>query len=464
MYFLNCIKSYLFKLPAFVIITCLFLTACNGKKNNARFTDKEKGVRIAKEGEQFYLIRNGEPYFIKGAGAFTHFPMLKAFGGNSIRVWDTKDAGRILDQAHELGLTVCLGIWMTREKEGFNYDNKAAVEEQFRHIKREVLKYKDHPALLMWNVGNEMNAGSTNMRMWDAVNQVAEMIHEVDPYHPTSTTLMNVPLREVDVIQQRCPAIDILSVNTYGGVASIPKKVRQSSWEGPYIISEYGAMGYWESPQTPWNEPYEQTSSQKASFIRSKYQDFILEDTDRCLGSYVFLWGQKQEKTHTWFSLLSQKGEKTEAVDVLHYLWQGKWPANRAPMVLEIQLDKKNDILNTRVEANSLHTASIQLYDPEGDSLRYHWEMLPEVEVQDGAVDRLRKPDPVKGAIVASDGASVQWRAPQEPGSYRLFVQVSDGNENIATANFPLLVEPPREEKIRIGSLQEESFRGSFVH
>lgn len=444
----------MFRAPLFLLIlSLLFAAACNKNNTNTKGIDKTQGVYVVKKNQQYQLIRNGEPYFIEGAGGFTHFGKLKAFGGNSIRVWDTKDAGRILDQAHELGLTVCLGIWMTREKEGFDYDDKAAVKEQFTHIKREVLKYKDHPALLMWNVGNEMNAGATNMRMWDAVNQVAEMIHEVDPYHPTSTTVMNVPLREVDIIRKRCPAIDILSVNTYGGVTSIPKKVRQSGWDGPYIVSEYGAMGYWESPKTAWEEPYEQTSSQKASFIRNKYEDFIMGDSSLCMGSYVFLWGQKQEKTHTWFSLFSEKGEKTEAVDVLHYLWQGKWPANRAPMVLEIQLDKKNDILKTQVEANSLHTASVTLYDPEGDSLRYHWEMLTEVEVNDGAVDRIRKPDPVEGVILASDGPSVQWKAPAAPGSYRLFVQVSDGNDNIATANFPLKVEAPRQERIRFGSL-----------
>ena len=193
MYFLNCIQTCLFRFSLFPFLFYLLLSGCMQKEAETSSADDQQGVRVIKKEGQYYLIRNGAPYFIKGAGGFTNFEMLKDFGGNSVRVWDTKDAGRILDKAHELGLTVCLGIWMTREKEGFNYDDKKAVEEQFRHIKREVLKYKDHPALLMWNVGNEMNAGSTNMRMWDAVNQVAEMSHEVDPDHPTTTTVMNVP-------------------------------------------------------------------------------------------------------------------------------------------------------------------------------------------------------------------------------------------------------------------------------
>ena len=456
MYFINYILTQVFRLLFFTIPFSLLLLSCNNKRNSLPDENQQGAVWVAKDGASYTLIRNGKPYFIKGAGGFSHYDMLKAYGGNSIRVWDTKDAGRILDEAQELGLTVSLGIWMTREKEGFNYDDKAAVEEQLRFIKRDVLKYKDHPALLLWNVGNEMNAGSTNMRMWDAVNQVAEMIHEIDPYHPTSTTVMNVPLRAVDVISQRCPAIDILSVNTYGGVSSIPKKIRQSGWKGPYIISEFGAMGYWESPETPWSQPYEQTSSQKASFIREKYGDFILRDSSHCFGSYAFLWGQKQEKTHTWFSLFSADGKKTEAVDVLSYMWKGKWPANRAPMVLEIQLDKKTDILNTRVKPHSLHTASIQLHDPEGDSLSYHWELLPEIEVNDGAVDRLRRPATIEGIILASDGPNVQWKAPAEPGSYRLFVTASDGN-SIATANFPLQVSQPAPGNLRMGSLLQDS-------
>lgn len=419
---------------------CFFLCFCSRQDRPEKWKASGHNVEVVKNGEEFQLLRYGKPYFIKGAGAYANFEELKKYGGNSIRVWDTNDAGRILDKAQELGLTVSLGIWMTREKEGFKYDDKRAVEMQFNHIKHQVEKYKDHPALLMWIVGNEMNKGSTNVRMWDAINEVAKMIHEIDPNHPTSTALMDVPFREISFIKSRCPHLDILSINTYGGVASLPKEIEKSDWDGPYILSEFGAKGYWEVPKTSWDEPMEQNSSKKAAFIKEKYENFIIKDSDRCLGSYVFLWGQKQEKTHTWFSLFSEKGEKTEAVDVLTYLWTGSWPQNRAPKAGSLKIMEEPDSLNILVRPGSILTAKMEAFDPEGDSLQYQWEVLPEIEIKDGAVDRIGKPKPVEGSILSVEGAMARFKAPAKEGPYRLFVYARDGHNSMATANIPFYV------------------------
>lgn len=422
------------------LFICFFLTICSCQENPEKWKANGRTVEVVKDGEGFQLLRHGKPYFIKGAGALAHLEKIKEYGGNSVRVWDTNDAGRILDKAHELGLTVSLGIWMTREREGFDYDDKRAVEKQYERIKREVLKYKDHPALLMWIIGNEMNKSSINVRMWDAVNDVAKMIHELDPEHPTSTAVMNVPFRVIRFIKSRCPHIDILSINTYGGLASLSEEIEKSAWDGPYLISEFGALGYWEVLETPWEAPLEQNSSQKAQFIKEKYEDFILKDLDRCLGSYVFLWGNKQEKTHTWFSLFSEKGEKTEAVDVLSHLWTGSWPENRAPKTGSLKIHEAPDPNNIILNPGNIYTAQAEAVDPEGDSLYYHWEVLPEVEVLDGAVDRFGKPDPIAGTILTADSTVVRWAAPEEKGAYRLFVNIRDGHNNLATANIPFLV------------------------
>lgn len=422
-----------------VALMCL-LTGCDGKLNHLQNDKSTSIVQIVQTNNQYQLLRNGEPYHIDGAGGYSYFNELKERGGNSIRVWDTNDAGRILDEAHKLGLTVSLGIWMTREREGFNYDNKRAVERQREQIRRDVIKYKDHPALLMWNIGNEMNAESTNVRVWDAVNDIARMIHEIDPNHPTTTSVFDVHGRTVRLIKQRCPEIDILSINAYGGITSVPEKIRKSSWDGPYIVTEYGAKGDWESPLTAWQQPIEQTSSQKAHFIRERYEQQIKKDTSLCLGSYVFLWGHKQEQTHTWFSFFSEKGESTEMVDMMQHLWTGEWPKNKAPHVLGMYVNDEMAGDSMIIQPNSIHTAEIIAYDAEGDSLYYKWEILPEVELKDGAVDRLKRPDSVKDVIIAADGGNVQWRAPETEGEYRLFATVYDGNNHIGTANVPFLV------------------------
>ena len=68
------------------------------------------------------------------------------------------------------------------------------------------------------------------------------------------------------------------------------------------------------------------------------------------IGSYVFLWGQKQERTHTWFGLLMDTGETTESVDVMQFLWTGDWPVNRSPRVRSISLDGNNNKAGATLE------------------------------------------------------------------------------------------------------------------
>jgi hypothetical protein len=51
------------------------------------FAQKPIPVKIEKTKDGFQLIRNGQPYFIKGAGGTNYIEKLKEYGGNSIRTW-----------------------------------------------------------------------------------------------------------------------------------------------------------------------------------------------------------------------------------------------------------------------------------------------------------------------------------------------------------------------------------------
>ena len=98
----------------------------------------------------------------------------------------------MLDRALKNGLYVTMGLEMARERHGFNYDDPAAVAAQLAEVKAEVLKYKDHPALLLWGIGNELNLNAKNPKVWDAVNEISKMIHQVDTNHPTMTMLAGI--------------------------------------------------------------------------------------------------------------------------------------------------------------------------------------------------------------------------------------------------------------------------------
>ncbi len=96
------------------------------------------------------------------------------------------------------------------------------------------------------------------------------------------------------------------------------------------------------------------------------------------MGSYVFLWGQKQERTPTWYGIFTEKGEESEVMDVMQYLWSGSWPANKAPHVYSLQLNNKKAVDNIYLQAGKSYNALTVAIDPDNDKLSYRWEILPE--------------------------------------------------------------------------------------
>jgi hypothetical protein len=397
-------------------------------------------VEIRKRDSSYQLMRAGQPYFVNGAGGSNYLSRAKAYGCNSIRTWSTANGQQILDSAQKNGLTVLMGLNVARERHGFNYDDAAAVKKQLEALRAEVIKYKDHPALLAWGIGNELNLLYKNPKVWDAVNDISKMIHQLDPNHPTATVLAGVTKPVIDYIKEKTTDIDFLGINTYAALSGLPRTVRTVGWNGAYMVTEWGPTGHWEGLQTSWKSPIEETSSEKAAVYKSRYEYGVERDRDRCLGSYVFLWGQKQERTPTWYGLFTEQGEESEVVDVMQYLWTGSWPKNKAPHIYSLRIDNKkaidNVMLKPGVEYNVLAVAS----DPDNDNLSYRWELLPEpTQVGEGG-DREDRPVAVFTSYSDIGNGSLRLKAPEKEGAYRLFVYVLDNKNKVATANLPFYV------------------------
>ena len=409
-------------------------------------------VRVVEADGRYTLTVDGEPFYIKGAGLeFGDYDALAAHGGNSLRTWRTdngQETGReVLDRAHAAGLMVTMGLEIARERPGqgrgvfgFDYDDEAAVAAQLERVRAEVLALKDHPALLMWGIGNELNLGAENPAVWSAVGEISDMIHEVDPNHPTTTMLAGVSKDIVDEINVRAPSLDLLAVQFYADIENLAMRIDDAGWTGPYIITEWGATGHWESPQTPWGAAVETTSSEKARLYRTRYQTAIAPDTTQILGSYVFLWGQKQERTPTWYGMFLPTGEETETIDVMHEIWTGAPAANRAPRIAPPTLDGRGALDAIVLQPGETVAASVTSSDPDGDALRYAWEVREEqTDLSEGGDDE-SEPARVPGVLNGAATASPTLTAPDAPGAYRLFVYVYDGQGNAAHANIPFHV------------------------
>ena len=150
-------------------------------------------VVVVRDGDSYHLTVDGAPFFVKGAGLDSGDPTeLAARGANAFRTWHT-DPGRagkaMLDRAQALGLHVALGLEMSAPRHGFDYSDAKVIAAQQEQMRAVVLRYKDHPAVLVWVVGNELNLSSKDARVWDAVESATRMIHALDPNHPVLTPL-----------------------------------------------------------------------------------------------------------------------------------------------------------------------------------------------------------------------------------------------------------------------------------
>ena len=405
-------------------------------------------VEVVRTDTGYQLLRGGEPYTIRGAGMGTDdIERFAAHGGNSIRTWSTLNEGtqELLDKAHANGVTVSLGLPVKAERHGMDYDDPEAVAEQLEAVRQEVLKYRDHPAVLTWLIGNELNHSYTNPAVWDAVNDIAKMIHEMDPNHPVSSTLAGFHADVVADIQARAPELDFFSFQDYGSLFGLPHHMEVTGFEEPFMVTEWGTIGYWEMEATDWGAPVELTSSEKADKILEAHNEILVGFGDQLIGSYVFLWGQKQERTHTWFGLLMDSGEKTETVDVMHYLWRGSWPEDRTPRINSVLLDGKGHRDSVTLQPGQVVRAVIDVADPDGDPIEYRWEVKPESTSTETGGDYEDPIPSIEGLLSNVSGAEVTLTAP-EPGAYRLYAYAYDDQGHTAHANVPFLVKGDTQE------------------
>ncbi len=431
--------SKIIKIPFIVsigLLLCFCVTKINGQEAN-----RVLKVELKKDGDIWQLYRDGAPYYIKGVGGQQHLDKAVAYGANSVRTWGAGEAIAILDDAHSKGLSVLFGLWVGCERQGFDYDDSKAVKAQLERFTEVVKEYKEHPAILMWAIGNETDLFYSDFKVWNAINDIAKMVHETDPNHPTMTVTAGLDVAEVQLIKERAPHIDVYGINTYGGLIGLDKEMRAYGWERPYVVAEWGPNGHWEVAKTEWGVPIEQTSTEKAAAYKKRYKEGIFEDKEMCLGSYVFLWGHKQETTPTWYGVFLEDGTETAVMDVLQEAWTGKLPKNQAPAISSITINQKDRYSSVYLKPGKEYSLAAVVTDPDNDKLTYKWELLPEsTDIKSGG-DAESKPQPVK---FKSSESSVEgeliFYAPRQEGAYRMFVYAYDGHENAATANIPFYV------------------------
>lgn len=237
---------------------------------------------------------NDAPYLIKGIcyhpvpkgstgrdfGRLTEdLALMVDAGMNTIRVYAPIDDKAVLDEIHAAGLKLIVGF-------GYNQDgNFDILSGSFIEY---INTYKNHDAILMWELGNEYNyhpewfEGDVG-NWYEALNQAAEIIHQNDPSHPVTTAHGELP----DALAlSSCPNVDVWGMNVYrwDKPETIFKEWAAISSK-PMYLSEAGSDSY----MTVSRNGYKKGENQKAQADANRnILDGIFKHTEICSGVAVF--------------------------------------------------------------------------------------------------------------------------------------------------------------------------------
>jgi hypothetical protein len=202
------------------------------------------GRRLLKDGRP--LLLSGLCWNPVGVGArhpegldFAGFaevdiPLFVQLGVNVVRTYEPLLDRTVLDQLAAAGIYVINSVYPWGGSEA------SVVTERVRAV-------KDHPAVLMWSVGNEWNynglyTGLSHEASLARLNEAAQLIKAEDPLHPVSTIYGELPsAATLDAM----PDIDVWGINSYRGLSFGDLFSGWAALSGkPMFIAEYGADAY----------------------------------------------------------------------------------------------------------------------------------------------------------------------------------------------------------------------------
>lgn len=276
-------KAKAIKPQILLIMLVTFFAACNGNS-------QVESIKVYNR----QILLNNKPYLIKGvcyhpvpqgSNARNFFrleedlKLMKEVGINTIRVYEPIDDKNVLDAVGESGIKIIMG---------FGYNQEGHFDILSGSFIDYINKYKDHKAILFWELGNEYNYHPEwfegDIKNWyTALNNAADSIHTVDTSHPVSTAHGELPDSLALLL---CPNIDIWGMNVYrwdkpGTIFSEWKKLSSK----PMYLSEAGADSY----MTISRDGYEQGNNEKAQAdaIEKIIKD-VFKSTEVCSGIALY--------------------------------------------------------------------------------------------------------------------------------------------------------------------------------
>jgi hypothetical protein len=207
--------------------------------------------------------------------------LMRAAGINAVRTYEPITDIAVLDALH------AAGIYVLNATYAWGGDEPSVVDARVSAV-------KDHPAILLWVLGNEWNynglyVGMSHADSLAALNEAAARIRAIDDEHPIATVYGEIPSRETI---EAMPLIDIWGINAYRGLGfgNLFDQLAANT-DKPMFLAEYGADAY-DANQDAVN------LQAQADATRALTQEIIdhgaaTGSAGQCLGGTIFEWADE---------------------------------------------------------------------------------------------------------------------------------------------------------------------------
>jgi hypothetical protein len=211
---------------------------------------------------------------------------------------------QLLDKAEEYGIKVCAGFWIDYNLDLTDNNVRNILIADFQNY---VSVFRNHPAVLMWVLGNEQNINNGNITEWYSLaNQLAQTAYDIEGinYHPAAIVnggINNIGNINMSADDDSMPAIDIWGINIYAGYSFINNPSYPNFFNQymrlslkPLWISEYGIDA--------WDNINNVESQKRQASWDSHNWDEIAEQ-NICIGATLMSysdewWKMRQRNVH----------------------------------------------------------------------------------------------------------------------------------------------------------------------
>lgn len=391
-----------------------------------------------------------ETFQIKGVCGDRDLDRLAKLGVNTVRGYTIEEPEvmrKKLDHAQRLGMKMIVSEWMphhgeNKSKEGYlwDFDYNAKGEQMLENLIKKIEGIGDHPAILMWGLGNEVHLDEPYLRV---VNRMSEEIHKRFPHHITSLTMINAKPEDIEKIKKFAPDLDVLGIQAYsrGAVRGGIRNAEQH-WGKPFYMSEFNTNGPWNFKKTAWDVPLDEPVTRKVDDLKDCYA--AIDASPLCVGSTIFIWGHyAPDDRPTYFSLLldpNPEGPKTPnefknklmtpQADVMIEHFTGKpIKGNRAPALSKLEFEGGGGSLVA--EPGQPMTVKFAAEDSNGDTIEFVSWILKA---------KAKKTTVVEGPFPQTSPEHAVIKAPETPGEYLVMVYTHDNKGGTSASVLPFKV------------------------